>query len=485
MVATGLVNVIVTTNFDRLMEAALDEVQVRWSRVTTAGELATAQPRGVAPAFLLKLHGDYGSVDMRNTTDEIATLDAGIEAEFRAILETHGLVTIGYAGTDPAIAEVLRTTHPRLGLYWAVREVATTGQADILVAVDGFAIVTNDADTLMRDLDRRIAVLRSSPTSQVPLDVYRTGVTLIRRNDLIGLREEIKEQGAACVVWFDQWCDRVSAADLDWSFRPGGGLADWQPRIDRFVEELGPAIEALLAIGLALVEYHREDLPVLLQWLDRIRGLAASPRAGIPLAIQGACSDVANAAVLQMMAGALDLQAWPSLETLMRWPDALGTTPTLGLTPYFHHYYSFETLATWLPHTHRQLLDKSDVWKEATRDRTEPLNYVIWAGVLLAIQGEALAIDSTAPAIWTFNWNHYERKIETLALAIGRDEGLATALAAASNDTVAGYRAAFADRYANAAQKVRSQTFFGGTPLPPELLRAALGNPEVGIGEPG
>ena len=129
LAASGLVRVIVTTNFDRLIEASLDDLGVRWSRVTNEAELGTAQPREVAQVFILKLHGDYGSVDMRNTTDEIAALPPAIADEFISILRTHGLVVVGYAGADPAVATCLRTVRPRLGLFWAVRGAPSTAQA--------------------------------------------------------------------------------------------------------------------------------------------------------------------------------------------------------------------------------------------------------------------------------------------------------------------------------------------------------------------
>jgi SIR2-like domain len=361
MAVAGLVRVVVTTNFDRLIEAALDDVGVRWSRVSSDAELATAQPRDVAPVFILKLHGDYGSIDMRNTTDEISAIDPGVGAELAAILRSHGLVVVGYAGTDPAVAQILRSTRPRLGLYWAVRGSASSEQSDLLRAVDGYEIQIEDADAFMPDLLRRIDAISASPSAQLPIEVYRETLALIRRGDLIGLREAIKRHGSATIGWYRDWRERISEANLDWRYSPSWGLTEWHPRIDRFCEELGPSIEELIAVGMPLVEYRREDVPSFLQWIDRLLAECRTPRGGRPPTVEGACADLAYACVLELMAAALALRAWPSLEVLMTWPDSGGRSATLGLSSSFHHYAFFDTYATWLPHAHQQLLGQSEV----------------------------------------------------------------------------------------------------------------------------
>jgi hypothetical protein len=428
------VRVIVTTNFDRLIEASLDDLGVRWSRVTNEAEIETAQPREVAQVFILKLHGDYGSIDMRNTTDEISILAPGVADELRSILRTHGLVIVGYAGSDEAVAATLRSIRPRLGLYWAVRGQASEVQSEILSAVAGWTVPIESADAFAADLERRVESLTASPSSHLPLDVYRETVSLIRRGDLIGVREEIKQHGAASLDWFAEWRDRITAANLDWGFSRNRKLEEWRPRIDRFANELGPIIEDLLGVGLALVEYRREDLSPLLQWMDRLQA-ESQTRGGYAPPISGSCADIACACVLQMMAGALAVRAWPSLEILMSWPDVANRAPTLGLSPNFHHYAFFETDATWLPHAHQLLLDRSEVWKEGTRDRANALMYVIWVGVLLAVQAEARAVPSQPPAIWSFFWNHYTRRVEDLARLIGRDDSLADSLGRAADET--------------------------------------------------
>ena len=241
-------------------------------------------------------------------------------------------------------------------------------------------MVTASADDLVTDLERRISAITRSPSSQLPLDVYREAVDLIRARDSVGLREQIKVHGAGAIDWFREWRERVTQANLEWGYGRNWDLAEWQPRIDRFVAELGPEIEDLLAIGLALVEYRREDLPSLLQWLDRLQAERGDRQGASPPPVRGACADLASAVVLEMMAASLALRAWPSLETLMTWPYDGDDGPVLGVAGSFHHYQFFDTYAWTLPHTHRLLLERSEVWNEATHERTEPLDFILWWG---------------------------------------------------------------------------------------------------------
>ena len=67
LVRSGHVRVIVTTNFDRLMENALREQGVEPTVVSSADALAGAEPLTHSRCYLLKLHGDYKDARILNT----------------------------------------------------------------------------------------------------------------------------------------------------------------------------------------------------------------------------------------------------------------------------------------------------------------------------------------------------------------------------------------------------------------------------------
>jgi hypothetical protein len=77
----GLVKVFITTNFDRLLERALQVRGIEPTVVSSDADLTVGVPREHASCLVLKPHGDYLQQTIRNTPTELASLDAGITIE--------------------------------------------------------------------------------------------------------------------------------------------------------------------------------------------------------------------------------------------------------------------------------------------------------------------------------------------------------------------------------------------------------------------
>jgi len=71
LVASGFVRVIVTTNFDRLMENALRERGIEPTIVASVDALSGAEPIAHTACYILKLHGDYKDARILNTDSEL------------------------------------------------------------------------------------------------------------------------------------------------------------------------------------------------------------------------------------------------------------------------------------------------------------------------------------------------------------------------------------------------------------------------------
>jgi NAD-dependent SIR2 family protein deacetylase len=126
----GLVRVAWTTNFDRVVEDAAHATFGTSSRLTistidSAPTALRALNDGSFP-LLVKLHGDFQSERLKNTTAELREQEAELK---RALVEgcrRFGLVVVGYSGRDhsvvKALEEAARTAgNFPAGLFWIVR----------------------------------------------------------------------------------------------------------------------------------------------------------------------------------------------------------------------------------------------------------------------------------------------------------------------------------------------------------------------------
>lgn len=121
LVARGAVRVILTTNFDRLIEQAL-EVRGIFPQVL-AGEAAIAgmEPLVHARCTLVKLHGDYASLDQRNTEEELRTYDSNQRQLLDRVFDEYGVITSGWsADWDYAlVASLEESASRRYPIFWA------------------------------------------------------------------------------------------------------------------------------------------------------------------------------------------------------------------------------------------------------------------------------------------------------------------------------------------------------------------------------
>ncbi|MGH1558219.1 SIR2 family protein [Caulobacter segnis] len=79
LVADGRVRVLVTTNFDRLLENALRDAGVEPTVIAHEDALAGAVPIVHARCTVIKVHGDYLDSRIKNTDQELATYSPAMD----------------------------------------------------------------------------------------------------------------------------------------------------------------------------------------------------------------------------------------------------------------------------------------------------------------------------------------------------------------------------------------------------------------------
>ena len=124
LVAQGFVKVIITTNFDRLLEKALEEVGVEPAVLSSEDQVKGMVPLVHTQHCLIKLHGDYLDPRIRNTPSELSEYSLEFNQLLDRIFDEFGLIVmrlVSGLGCRPARCYVTRpipTFHYLLGSAW-------------------------------------------------------------------------------------------------------------------------------------------------------------------------------------------------------------------------------------------------------------------------------------------------------------------------------------------------------------------------------
>lgn len=158
LIARGAIRVVITTNFDRLLEHALVTEGVMAQVISTDSDVAGMEPLPHARATIIKLNGDFTSLDQRNTVDELSQYPEATTALLARVLDEYGLIISGWSGDwDTAlVAAVKASANRRYPLYWTARS-GVAGTAAEIIARGGSHLVQNvTADDFFPDLLTRL-----------------------------------------------------------------------------------------------------------------------------------------------------------------------------------------------------------------------------------------------------------------------------------------------------------------------------------------
>lgn len=201
LVARGYFRVIVTTNFDRLLEKALEEAGVTTTVVSTADQLVGALPLAHSGATVIKLHGDYLDTRIRNTESELASYDQALDGLLDRIFDEYGLIVSGWSGDwDIALrAAIERCPNRRFTTFWTTQ--SPLGERARALAMHRQAVVLqiDDANQLFETLHEKVQALEDLAAPH-PLSAKMAAATVkrylvdpsakIRLRDLIHVETE-------------------------------------------------------------------------------------------------------------------------------------------------------------------------------------------------------------------------------------------------------------------------------------------------------
>jgi len=124
LVRCGYIRIILTTNFDRLLEKALSEEGITPTVISTEDEMKGAMPFVHNNCTVIKLHGDYMDTRIKNTPEELSEYSVEVNKYLDRIFEDFGLIICGWSAEyDVALRNALyRRKNRRFSTYWTVKD---------------------------------------------------------------------------------------------------------------------------------------------------------------------------------------------------------------------------------------------------------------------------------------------------------------------------------------------------------------------------
>lgn len=164
LVASGAVRVVVTTNFDRLIEAALRDAGVEPTVIASDDAIAGATPLVHAKCTVIKVHGDYLDTRIKNTDAELADYSPAMNALLDQVFDNFGLLAVGWSGEwDAALrSAILRAPSRRYPFYWAARGTVGTSAQGLIDQRGGRSFPITDADSFFVKLGETLEALKQA-----------------------------------------------------------------------------------------------------------------------------------------------------------------------------------------------------------------------------------------------------------------------------------------------------------------------------------
>ena len=161
LVNSGFIRVLITTNFDRLLENALRAVGTEPTVLDSVDAIRGAEPLVHTKCYLVKLHGDYKDARILNTDAELGQYAPEFATLLDGILDEHGLVVCGWSGEwDGALrSAIARNPSRRYSLFWATRGIIGDTAHRIVTHRKGHVVRTADADAFFCKLRDQIQTL--------------------------------------------------------------------------------------------------------------------------------------------------------------------------------------------------------------------------------------------------------------------------------------------------------------------------------------
>lgn len=157
----GYIKVVLTTNFDRLLETALEEEGITPQVIRFDDDIKGATPLVHSDLTVIKINGDYLDCRFRNTDDELESYSEEMSEYLRRIFNEFGLITCGWSAQwDKGLVDIMRSSDNfRYASYFSYVGELGEGLRDIAQFRKGNCVPIDHADGFFSELYERVDAL--------------------------------------------------------------------------------------------------------------------------------------------------------------------------------------------------------------------------------------------------------------------------------------------------------------------------------------
>ena len=168
LAASGHLRLFLTTNFDRLLEQALNDAGVVPTVISTPDALEGAGPLAHSGCTVVKLNGDYRDSRIKNTPAELASYDPSVDALLDDALANYGLIVSGWSAEwDTALrGAFVRSQNDRFSTYWTTVEEPGSHAREVIEHRNAQVLHVDSADAFFEEIAAGVAALDGSAAPQ-------------------------------------------------------------------------------------------------------------------------------------------------------------------------------------------------------------------------------------------------------------------------------------------------------------------------------
>ncbi|WP_265581469.1 SIR2 family protein [Methanofollis aquaemaris] len=173
LVKDKIVSLIITTNFDHLLERAIEDVT--GIRPIVVRSDSNQNVMSIFPDIcrIVKVNGDFENLELKITPEDLASYDVDIKNYIQRICAEYGLVICGWSGDyDYGLREILSSANlRRYPTFWCLHpDAEIPDDSDLIKALKPIPIEIESADQFFTDVHTVVSRLQSIERVQ-PLTV--------------------------------------------------------------------------------------------------------------------------------------------------------------------------------------------------------------------------------------------------------------------------------------------------------------------------